>query len=153
MIVGILLIFTWLVLLIRYPAKALPVSGAALALLAVVAAWVIWQQKHLDHQLERLKIRVVYDTSQCSSTKPLSVSVENTNDAVMSSLSWRIAAYFPGETSNLAQRDYARPQYQAPAGIQPGETWSECLATPPLRPGYRPETLEYRAEALEGVFD
>ena len=38
MLIGVLLIITWLVLLLRYPAKALPVSLAAVFGLAVVAA-------------------------------------------------------------------------------------------------------------------
>ncbi|KEZ63924.1 multidrug transporter, partial [Pseudomonas amygdali pv. tabaci str. ATCC 11528] len=43
MFIGILLILTWLILLLRYPAKALPVSLAAAVGLGVVAAVVIWQ--------------------------------------------------------------------------------------------------------------
>ena len=38
MFIGVLLIITWLVLLLRYPAKALPVSLAAVLGLAIVAA-------------------------------------------------------------------------------------------------------------------
>lgn len=38
MLIGILLILTWLILLLRYPAKALPVSLAAAAGLGIVAA-------------------------------------------------------------------------------------------------------------------
>jgi len=31
-------------------------------------------------------------------------------------------------------------------------TWEDCLPVPPLRPGYRPQTLEFRAEHLQGSF-
>ncbi|EPM73635.1 hypothetical protein A249_36142, partial [Pseudomonas syringae pv. actinidiae ICMP 18804] len=41
MFIGILLILTWLILLLRYPAKALQVSLAAAAGLGIVAAIVI----------------------------------------------------------------------------------------------------------------
>ncbi len=43
MFIGVLLIITWLVLLLRYPAKALPVSLAAVLGLAIVAPrWRSW---------------------------------------------------------------------------------------------------------------
>lgn len=153
MIVGVLLVVVWLVLLFRYPAKALPVSMTAVALLGIVAAWVVWQQNRLDHRLASLDIRIVHDLSACPPAKPLSIAINNDSDAVLSSLSWQIAAYFPGESSNLAQRDYTRPRYDAPRGIPPGGQWQECVLPPPLRSGYRAETLEYRAEALNGTFD
>ncbi|MGV8520666.1 multidrug transporter, partial [Pseudomonas aeruginosa] len=38
MLIGALLVLTWVILLVRYPAKALPVSLAALAGLGLVAA-------------------------------------------------------------------------------------------------------------------
>lgn len=37
MLIGIFLVITWIVLLVRYPSKALPISGAALFSLALVA--------------------------------------------------------------------------------------------------------------------
>ncbi|WP_462381618.1 multidrug transporter [Pseudomonas sp. Marseille-QA0892] len=153
MIVGVLLVVIWLVLLFRYPAKALPVSMTAVALLGIVAAWVVWQQNRLDHRLASLDIRLAYDLNACPPAKPLSIAIRNRSDAVLSSLNWQIAAYFPGETSNLAQRDYDRPRYDAPGGIQPDGLWQECVPTPPIRSGYRAETLEYRAESLNGSFD
>jgi hypothetical protein len=36
--------------------------------------------------------------------------------------------------------------------LQAGATWDDCLPTPPLRPGYRAQTLEFRAEHLQGSF-
>ena len=42
MFIGVLLVITWLILLLRYPAKAFPVSVAAAVGLALVATWVIW---------------------------------------------------------------------------------------------------------------
>ena len=42
MLIGALLILTWLVLLLRYPAKALPISLSAVLGLGLVALWVVW---------------------------------------------------------------------------------------------------------------
>ncbi|GGJ82693.1 multidrug transporter [Pseudomonas matsuisoli] len=153
MIVGVFLLIAWLVLLLKYPAKALPVSLAALCALGIVAAVVAWQQTRLDHQLAGLDISLNVDTRQCPATTPLFVTVRNTQDAPLITLSWRTAAYFPGDRNDLAANDYSRPQYSAPHAIPPGEAWTTCLPVPPLRDGYRAETLQYRAEALEGSFD
>ena len=153
MIVGVFLLVAWLILLLKYPAKALPVSLAAIASLGIVAAWVVWQQKHLDHQLARLEVSLRFDPKQCSSVRPIATTIRNTQDTTLVSLSWRIAAYFPGDRNDLAANDYSRPSYTASQGISPGQTWSTCLPVPSLRHGYRAETLSYRAIALEGTFD
>lgn len=54
MFIGILLVITWLILLLRYPAKALPVSVAAAVGLGLVATWVIWLDNREVKQLARL---------------------------------------------------------------------------------------------------
>ena len=41
MFIGILLVITWLILLVRYPAKALPVSVAAVIGLGLVGAAIL----------------------------------------------------------------------------------------------------------------
>ncbi len=69
MFIGILLILTWLILLLRYPAKALPVSLAAAAGLGIVAAIVIWQDSRETRQLERLDIQLGYDPLGCPADK------------------------------------------------------------------------------------
>ena len=58
--IGVLLIITWLVLLLRYPAKALPVSLAAAVGLGLVAVWVVWLDNREAQQLARLELRTVY---------------------------------------------------------------------------------------------
>ena len=43
-------------------------------------------------------------------------------------------------------------RYRGPGELQAGASWEDCLPMPPLRPGYRPQTLEFRAEHLQGSF-
>ncbi|MCF5300247.1 multidrug transporter, partial [Pseudomonas syringae] len=83
MLIGILLILTWLILLLRYPAKALPVSLAAAVALGAVAAIVIWQDSRETRQLERLDIRLSYDPQGCPADRPLQVSITNTNQVTL----------------------------------------------------------------------
>ncbi len=152
MLFGALLIITWLVLLLRYPAKALPVSLAAAVGLGIVAAIVIWQDSQETRRLQHLGLRLDYAPQQCPAGQPLQVLIDNTNTVPLRELRWRIAAYAPGDTVNLAQSDYYAPQYRGPGELQAGQQWQHCLPLPPLRQGYRPQTLQFRAEHLQGSF-
>jgi hypothetical protein len=152
MFIGVLLVITWLILLLRYPGKALPVSLAAFVGLGLVAAWVLWEENRETRQLARLDLRVTFAPDQCPADRPLLLKMRNGNDVPLTELRWRIAAYAPGDTINLADNQYSSPRYRGPGELQPGADWQDCLPIPPLRPGYRPQTLEFRAERLQGSF-
>lgn len=152
MIIGVLLILTWLILLLRYPAKALPVSLAAAVGLGIVAAVVIWQDSRETHRLERLDIRLSYAPQACPADRPLNLEIINANPVPLHDLRWRIAAYAPGDTVNLADNTYTSARYRGPGALQSQAHWQDCLPVPALRNGYRPQTLEFRAEHLQGSF-
>ena len=152
MIFGAVLLFTWLVLLLRYPSKALPVSLAAAVGLGVVAAFVVWEDSRDEQRLERLQLRVNYAPQQCPTGRPLLVLIDNGNTVSLTELRWKITAYASGDTVNLAEDTYTAPRYRGPGDLLPGSQWQDCLPMPPLRPGYRPQTLEFRAERLQGTF-
>ncbi|WP_242205135.1 MULTISPECIES: multidrug transporter [unclassified Pseudomonas] len=152
MFIGILLVITWLILLLRYPAKALPVSVAAAIGLGFVAMWVVWLDNREIKQLARLEMRISYAPQQCPADRPLQLKMKNANDVPLTELRWRIAAYAPGDTVNLADNQYTAPRYRGPGELQAGGEWEDCLPLPPLHPGYRPQTLEFRAERLQGSF-
>jgi hypothetical protein len=152
MLIGVLLVITWLILLLRYPAKALPISLAAFVGLGLVAAWVLFEESRETRQLARLDLHIAYAPEQCPADRPLLLKIHNGNDVPLMELRWRIAAYAPGDTLNLADNLYSSPRYHGPGDLQPGADWQDCLPIPPLRPGYRPQTLEFRAERLQGSF-
>lgn len=152
MFIGVLLIITWLVLLLRYPSKALPVSLAAFIGLCIVAASVAWLDNREARQLARLELRIIYAPNICPADRPLQLTLRNGNDAPLAELGWRIGAYTPGDTVNLADNQYTAPRYRGPGELLPGNEWKDCLPMPPLRPGYRAQTLEFRAERLQGSF-
>ncbi|AGZ33641.1 multidrug transporter [Pseudomonas sp. SWI6] len=152
MLIGAALILTWLVLLLRYPAKALPISMAAVCGLGLVALWVAWQDNRETSQLARLDLRLTYAPQECPADRALRVTMKNGNDVPLTELRWRVAAYAPGDTVNLAENTYNAPRYRGPGELQPGAQWQDCLPLPPLRSGYRPQTLEFRAEHLQGTF-
>lgn len=152
MLIGVLLILSWLILLIRYPLKALPISMAALAGLGLVASWVVWQESRDARYLAHLELRLNYAPQQCPADRPLALHLKNGSDAALLELRWEVAAYRPGSSTNLAQRLYESPRYSGPGELLPGAHWQACLPLPDLRSGYSPASLEFRAERLQGQF-
>jgi hypothetical protein len=153
MLIGAILILSWLILLIRYPSKALPVSLAALVGLGLVASWVLWQEGRDTHDLARLELRLDYAPDSCPADRPLALTLKNRSDAALLELQWQIAAYRPGDSVNLIERLYATPHYSGPGELLAGADWQTCLPLPTLRSGYRASTLEFRAERLQGRFN
>lgn len=151
MLIGALLTFTWLVLLVRYPARALPISLAALLGLGLVALGVIWQDSREQRRLDHLELSLALDAA-CPGDRPLRARLRNGSDAVLHELRWQVGAYQPGDSINLAAQRYDSPHYRVPQTLLSGSTWQECLPLPPLRPGYRASSLEFRAERLRGRF-
>ncbi|MEG0637401.1 MAG: multidrug transporter, partial [Pseudomonas sp.] len=96
MIIGAFLILTWLVLLLRYPAKALPISLAAVCGLGLVALFVAWQDTREATQLARLDLRLNYAPDECPADRALRVQMKNGNKAPLTELRWRVGAYAPG---------------------------------------------------------
>ncbi|MBM7060050.1 multidrug transporter [Pseudomonas sp. UL073] len=152
MLIGILLILTWLVLLIRYPAKALPISAAALIGLLLVGAWMYWLDQREKRQLAHLELRIAFAPERCPADRPLALDLKNGARAPLQELRWDVAAYRPGDTVNLARNLYDAPRYRGPGELLPGDSWQDCLPLPTLRAGYRAATLEYRAERIQGSF-
>ncbi len=67
---GALLALTWLILLLRYPAKALPVSLVALTGLLLVGALVLWQDHRDQQRVAQLALTLQWDAS-CPHETPL----------------------------------------------------------------------------------
>src|SRR5450830_972282 len=124
MFFGVLLIITWLVLLLRYPAKALPVSLAAAVGLGLVAVWVVWLDNREASQLARLELRITFAPQDCPADRPLKLTLNNGNNVPLTELRWRVAAYAPGDTVNLADNVYAAPLWLPPAN--PGISRRAC---------------------------
>lgn len=152
MLFGAILVLSWLILLIRYPSKALPISLAALIGLGLVASWVLWQESRENRHLAHLELRLSYAPDSCPADRPLALQLKNASEAPLLELHWQIAAYRPGDNVNLAERLYEAPRYSGPGELLPGASWQDCLPLPTLRSGYRARTLEFRAERLQGSF-
>lgn len=152
MLFGAILLLSWLILLIRYPTKALPISLGALIGLGLVASWVLWQESRENRHLAHLELRLDYAPERCPADRPLALNLKNGSEAALLELHWQIAAYRPGDSANLAERLYETPHFSGPGELLPGDDWQACLPLPTLRSGYRAKTLEFRAERLQGSF-
>lgn len=152
MLIGALLVVTWVILLIRYPLRAVPISLGALLGLGLVAAWVVWQEQLTEHRLAELELRLAYAPDICPAGQPLHITLDNHSTSPLSSLHWEVAAYPAGSGLNLVSSNYDSPRYRGPGDLQPGQRWESCAPLPALRQGYRSSSLEFRAERLEGRF-
>lgn len=152
MLIGALLVASWVILLVRYPLRAVPISlGAALGL-GLVAGWVLWQEQREQSLLAQLELRLSHAPEHCPASQPLRVLLRNHSPQPLQSLQWEIAAYAPGAPINLVENRYDSPRYDGPGDLQPGAQWDACVPLPSLRPGYRASTLRFSAEYLQGRF-
>ncbi|MCY1269872.1 hypothetical protein D9M70_183810 [compost metagenome] len=111
-----------------------------------------WLDQREKRHLAHLELRIAYAPERCPADRPLALDLKNGSRAALQELRFEIAAYRPGDTVNLAQSLYDAPRYRGPGELLAGDSWQDCLPLPSLRPGYRPTTLEFRAERLQGRF-
>lgn len=146
-------LITWGALLLRYPRRTLAVALPLVLLLLTLAGWVQWQEHSNRKLLARLEISLQYSPQDCPAERPLLVQLHNGSPRALLALQWQIAAYRPGERTNLTQQGYNSPVYDSRQPLSPAAQWQHCLPLPELRPGYRASTLEFAAERLRGQFD
>lgn len=102
-------VLTWFTLLVKYPQRTLAVAIPLLTVLLTLAVWVQWQEKSNERLLAQLQMTLEYAPDECPADMPLLVRVDNTSGRALETLSWRIAAYRPGERTNLVEERYNSP--------------------------------------------
>lgn len=152
MLIGILLVISWAILVIRYPMRGIPISLGALLGLGLVAAWVLWQEQREAHLLSHIELQMAYSSDACPTARPLHVIVTNHSPRPLKDLRWEVTAHSPGSRLNVISSGYEQGHYQGPPVLEPEAQWITCLPMPPLRSGYRGSHLEFRAERLRGSF-
>ena len=93
----------------------------------LVAAWVVWLDNREANQLARLELRLDYAPEHCPADRPLRVQMKNANDTPLTELRWRVAAYAPGDSVNLAENTYSTPRYRGPGQCR--HTYASLLLT------------------------
>ena len=150
MLIAALLILLWIILLLRHPARALPVSAASLLALAVVAGSTLWLERQEVGRLERLDISFRL-ASNCPAERPLLVQVRNNSGRSIEALRWQLSASLPGQLDELIASPYAARQ-AAPQELPANAEWQQCIDLPPLKQGYRSDSLEFTAIRRRGSF-
>ncbi|MGV8216090.1 multidrug transporter, partial [Pseudomonas aeruginosa] len=79
-----------------------------------VAAFVVVLPDHPGRHLQRQELRLSYAPERCPVDRPLAVELKNGSDRPLLELRWRIAAYRPGDSVNLADTSFDSPRYRAP---------------------------------------
>lgn len=143
---------TWLGLLLRYPKRTLAIGVPILLVLGSIAAWLILNERSNQQLLDRLDMQISYMPGQCPPDTPLLVQLRNNTDKTLRDLNWRIAAYRPGESTNLVESLFAEYHYSSSSPLAPNAEWQSCLPVPSFRAGYRASTLEFRIERRQGYF-
>jgi len=143
---------TWLALLLRYPKRTLAIGVPLLLLLASIAGWLVIGERNNQRLLDHLDMQITYAPQQCPSNAPLLVHLRNNTDKSLKDLKWRIAAYRPGETTNLIETLFTEAHYSSASPLVAGAEWQTCLPLPSLRAGYRASTLDFRIERRQGNF-
>jgi len=118
MLIGALLIATWVILLVRYPLRALPISLGAVLGLGLVAGWVLWQEQRERSLLAQLELRLSHAPEHCPASQPLHVVLRNQSPQPLQNLQWEIAAYAPGAQVNLVEVRHDSPRYEGPGGAR-----------------------------------
>ncbi|WP_339844534.1 hypothetical protein [uncultured Halopseudomonas sp.] len=142
---GIVLLVAWLFLLLRYPRIMLPASGVLVALALVLAAFVGVRQWQNDQHLDQLHISIDYQPAGCEFGKPLRVRIDNQSGLIASNIEWQLHASQAGQQRNLLDTSVTGAEYRVGEPIEAGGQWQRCFSLPPLRSGYRPSDMRYRA--------
>lgn len=151
-LLGIILSVVWLVLLVRFPRAMLPASLILVAIALLLGAVVgVWQWQH-ERQVSRLEISVEYRPEACDFGKPLQVSIDNTGSRTARWISWQLKAVQPGYNTNLLDIGVSGSTYRLDHLLHGGQRWQQCHAVPPLRSGYQPADLQFRAEHIRAEF-
>lgn len=151
MLIAGLLILLWVVLVVRYPARALLVSALGLTAMLLLAGTTLLLERRESARLAQVSILIEL-SDRCPAPRPLLVSVHNPHAAALHELRWQLSAHLPAQPDELLASPQAA-QLAAPA-LLPGHTrWQQCVMVPALRPGYRLEDLAFSATNPRGRLD
>lgn len=143
---------TWFALLLRYPKRTLAIGVPIIVILASIAGWLVLAERNNQRLLDHLDMQINYAPEHCPNNTPLHVQLRNNTDKSLKDLKWRIAAYRPGESTNLIETLFTEAHYSSASPLVSGAFWETCLPLPSLRAGYRASTLDFRIERRQGNF-
>ncbi|MCJ8169781.1 multidrug transporter [Atopomonas sediminilitoris] len=149
--IGAVLALGWLILLLRFPARALPISLAALLVLFSIAGSVLWLDHRHTQQTARLMLHLSW-SAECPPEQPLRTALNNQSDHTLLALTWQISAEQQGQGIELTNERLPRGHFRLSQGLASGKTWQACLPLPRLRDGVNPTQLSYQAHQLHATF-
>jgi len=140
LIVGILLLFA-------FPRQMLALIGCFVLIVAGLIYFIYYQDSQRQKERDLVQLTIKYDEKKCGNKFPLIITVENLGKKIVNRISWNIAAYRPGYSSNVIKYGYGSYSSNSPYStdkiLKPGEMITFCYQVPPLTGNYDPLILRY----------
>ncbi|MBI4681220.1 MAG: hypothetical protein HY753_08500 [Nitrospirae bacterium] len=128
-IIGLIALFGFLFFLINYPRQILTGIGIIVGVVALLIFVTIYLPEQNRKMIQdKIDIKVAYGINNCGmGGRSLSISIYNGSNKTISKVTWRVDAYQPGYSTNLAGYDN---DYYCDKILKPGERWTSCYTVP-----------------------
>lgn len=92
-----------------------------------------------------MSISVSYDATACSAASPLRAIISNRADKALNSISWSMAAYVRGRSSNIVKYT-SLWTHKSDHILEPNQMITLCYKAPVLVEAEEPSTLRWEAK-------
>jgi hypothetical protein len=93
-------------------------------------------------------VSVNYDATGCSKDYPLRVNIRNGADRTLEKVSWFMAAFVPGRSTDLTKW----ASYSSDRILEPNQMITLCYKTPELNEPQEPSGLLWKAQMVSTNF-
>jgi hypothetical protein len=133
--------------LYRHTKTTLNVIGVVLALIVGAIAFTAYyndstsQSTYVDRD-SQVKVSVSYNATACGAGFPLRTTISNFADKAINSISWTLAAYVPGRSSDITKFT----SYSSDYILEPKREITLCYKAPELTEAHEPSTLRWEVQ-------
>jgi len=149
-------IIVGVILLIIFPKQILAILGVLVLAVAAIFFYSQEQENKRQREKDRVQVSVKYDKKNCSEEYPLLIVIRNTGYKPVNKVSWNIAAYRPGYSSNVVSYGTYSSSWNAPYStdkiLKKDETNWLCYKVPTIQGKLDPATLKYEITNKSVVF-
>ena len=138
-----------------FPKQMLGILGVLVLLIATVFLYFQGQADERQREKDSVQVSVKYDEETCNEEFPLFVAVRNTGYNPVNKVSWNLAAYRPGYSSNVISygTDFSwDTPYYTDKILNTGEEIRLCYKVPTIDGKFDPGALNYEITNKTVVF-
>lgn len=107
------------------------------------------QNSLAESRLRTITATIQYPSENCSDeARPMSITLENIGDEMITSSSYKVSARIPGFSSETVE---SNAEFSTDRILEPNGPWNDCVAMPILLEHVRenPAGLEWRVEVVK----